>query len=444
MVSCFLLTVHQPPRRFGWWATALVLVVGTVRIGAIRGLIFPVRIAGGSMATTLVGTHLDLRCDDCDFPFECDAEPLPPTLHVVCPNCGFHQPLDGRQSPVPGQRVLIDQMAYHWRAPRRGELIAFRDPVDANRLSVKRLIGLPGEEVTVQSGDLFINRRRVHRTLDEQKQLAQCVYDDAYRGRRAPLRWRGGLPSSQWVARDGGFHNSGRPDRGDEAFDWLLYHHRSSYRGPAQGLENPIRDNCGYNQAVSRSLNTVRDLMLTCRIWLGAGVNQVAFSIHDGSDMLETEVRLADHRLILRRNDRMLATAAWPLDRQDRWLRVEYSTFDRQVQFAVDGRTLLQSQLPVDDRPARPTSCPVGIGVCGGAVEIKELRLYRDIYYLPPIGQAAWTVDNPVGDARWIVLGDNPAISVDSRHWAEAGLPRRLVVGRVLRVGSSREMDHGP
>ena len=53
-----------------------------------------------------------------------------------------------------GDYVLVDK-ATRW--PARGDLVVFTDPGDANELLVKRIVGLGGEEITVQGHDTYIN-----------------------------------------------------------------------------------------------------------------------------------------------------------------------------------------------------------------------------------------------------------------------------------------------
>ncbi len=50
----------------------------------------------------------------------------------------------------PGQRILVNRLSYQVRPPRRGELIIVRDPTDASRMLVRRVIGLPGEMVELR------------------------------------------------------------------------------------------------------------------------------------------------------------------------------------------------------------------------------------------------------------------------------------------------------
>ena len=434
-----LRTPNSWRRRLRWTLTCLGLLLAG-RLAAVRGLIVPVRIAGGSMAETLLGEHFELRCDDCQVDFNCDAQPPPASGEIVCPNCGFQQPLAENARRMPGQRVLVDRFAFLLSRPRRGDIVAFRDPLEPSRLAVKRLIGLPGERISITDGDLFIDGRRPIRSLGEQKRVATCVYDDSYRARRRPARWRASKKPSRWSPTSRGFRFSANgidtdsPNTGGDELEWLIYHHQASFAGPLHHRETPVVDNCGYNQEVSRTLNTVRDLLLSCQLKLSEQATDVAFRIHDGRELHQVTIDRPNRRVVLTGGGQRLAHADFDNDLQDSWIRVEYSTFDGELQFAVNGRTVIRHRDSAREGAWQPTSTPVGIGLSRGSAELTELRLSRDSYYLPPPGRSSWQTDNPFDRDCWIVLGDNGAVSIDSRHWAEAGLPRRLVMGRVLAM----------
>lgn len=59
----------------------------------------------------------------------------------------------------PGDRVLVNRLAYRWRPPRRGELVVFRHPEQPGLHTIKRLIGLPGERVALQDGQILVDGR---------------------------------------------------------------------------------------------------------------------------------------------------------------------------------------------------------------------------------------------------------------------------------------------
>ena len=56
-----------------------------------------------------------------------------------------------------GEFVVINRLAYRWASPERGEIIVFRYPLDQERRFIKRIIGLPGDKVSVQQGRVMVN-----------------------------------------------------------------------------------------------------------------------------------------------------------------------------------------------------------------------------------------------------------------------------------------------
>jgi signal peptidase I len=54
-------------------------------------------------------------------------------------------------------RVLINLLTYHFKEPERGDIIVFRCPTDQKRDYIKRVIALPGEEVEIKDGIVYIN-----------------------------------------------------------------------------------------------------------------------------------------------------------------------------------------------------------------------------------------------------------------------------------------------
>ena len=63
-----------------------------------------------------------------------------------------------------GDRLLIDRTAYELRKPRRWEPVVFRSP-DDGQLTVKRVVGLPGETIELRDGDVWIDGRVATKSL---------------------------------------------------------------------------------------------------------------------------------------------------------------------------------------------------------------------------------------------------------------------------------------
>lgn len=60
----------------------------------------------------------------------------------------------------PGQRLFVNRLAYASASPARGDVIVFPQPGEASPvLLIKRVVGLPGEEVEIRSGAVYIDGR---------------------------------------------------------------------------------------------------------------------------------------------------------------------------------------------------------------------------------------------------------------------------------------------
>ncbi len=55
------------------------------------------------------------------------------------------------------ERLVIEKFSYHFHGPRRGDVVVLRDPGGTPELLIKRVVGLPGERVTLADGKVYID-----------------------------------------------------------------------------------------------------------------------------------------------------------------------------------------------------------------------------------------------------------------------------------------------
>lgn len=126
------LTDHElmPHRRgFGAWAAALAHdLLGTILPAVVIALLIHAFLA---QATRVYGQSME------------------PNLHT-------------------NERLVIEKLSYRLHAPRRGDVVVLHDPAGSPELLIKRVIGLPGERITIANGRVFVDGQPI-----EEPYLAQ-------------------------------------------------------------------------------------------------------------------------------------------------------------------------------------------------------------------------------------------------------------------------------
>lgn len=54
-------------------------------------------------------------------------------------------------------RVIVEKLSYRFSEPKRGEVIVFKYPENEDITLIKRIIGLPGETLTIKDNIIYIN-----------------------------------------------------------------------------------------------------------------------------------------------------------------------------------------------------------------------------------------------------------------------------------------------
>ncbi len=188
----------------------------------------------GSMAEGLHGRHMDVDCPECGFQYQTTASDenadeidLKLVTTGKCPICRHVHRYD-RDKPnersFSGDRILVNKLSYVFGDPQRWDVIVFKFPGNATQNYIKRLIGLPGEQVRIFNGDIYtrpLNEPEsqfviARKPAAKQLTMMHKVHDSEYRSRtlnliRYPYRWRKvGFEKvdkydGPWSDRDGNF-----------------------------------------------------------------------------------------------------------------------------------------------------------------------------------------------------------------------------------------------
>ncbi|WP_197356525.1 signal peptidase I [Aureliella helgolandensis] len=154
----------------------------------------------GSMAPTLMGAHKDVVCEYCGEAYQASASEEfdsstgqlvgRVTLASTCSTCRGLNAYDFVQNPnavsFDGDRILVSKFDYVLSQPKRWDVFVFKYPDEARMNYIKRLIGLPGEKLQIQDGDIYaqstgqleIARKPPHKV----RAMRQIVSDTDHRG----------------------------------------------------------------------------------------------------------------------------------------------------------------------------------------------------------------------------------------------------------------------
>ncbi len=475
----------------------------------------------GSMAPTLLGQHVRVTCEQCGYTFKADwpqegrasttdgkqiLVPLQKPVEVICPMCHFPNVMPGsttkgepRAWPRHGDRILVHKYIYSLHEPTRWDVVVFKNPQSPEDNFIKRLVGLPGEELFIIDGNVYIRpldagaeswhiARKADR-LKVQQAVWQPVFDSAY------LPMDLGQPSRQRMDQVGQMHPWQNPWAPDQPEHWRIAGRRSyrydlasagtlhfDFLRAVEGTAVP-----GYGPMAFYPFNQFRpsdaheaieDVRLSVRFLpqtTGLAVTLQTTSRLDQPDSAAPDLTLrasidaqgaarleavdAQHqvRLLAQGQTQPLPVGvATP---------VELWYVDQQALLWVNGEIICQwrFELPLDTlrrRPPPQAYPQLSIGVSGAPVELLGVKVDRDLYYSASTGTLAapglgtllkrdnLRLGEPVriNPDRFFCLGDNSPSSNDGRFWSmvdewvrhryfHAGEQQEGLVPRELMIG---------
>lgn len=382
------------------------------------------------MAPHLYGAHVTLDCEACGFQATMRGDR--PIENPLCPNCGAaNSPGRLKRHPAPVVKVReLDQ------APERWKVYAFfvQHAAAAKRVTVKRLVGMPGEELTISEGDLWVDGSRVVKNWNQQRQLAVMVRDFQFlppgpSGTPLPPWETIGQPDD-WSITASEIRHQPTGSTGQfarlEYVNWAGYH-----TGQSRFEPTPVMDAQPFDPLEAGSLTPVADLLLEAELDSVDADFRLEWRLF--SEPLSIEFRASEQTLRIRAGEETVHESHWiPPPRGS---VIGCSTFDRSVTVAINEKPLVQVPIrltPTTDRDR--LSRPLALEGGKGKLILKGMKLYRDVYYCDRSetkGTEGGGKRYRLGADEYFFLGDNPAESIDSRDWTSPGLNLKQIIGSV-------------
>ena len=388
--------------------TSVLLLVLPMVLGCYGSTSIPAEIVGDSMAPLFCGTHLSQRCPNCDFTFVCRSGK--DLSSVQCPNCG--SPFTPQGRTLPADRVSVDSDS----TPRRWDVVAFEH---GGKRMVKRVVGLPGETVTMADGNVLIDGIVLIKPAEILEQTRQLVFDSKHRNPAA---------RAQLIADH------------DADIEWTNFRHQQNYPHtdslPVADWP-PIQDNSSYNQNVGRRLNDVDELAVRLDLTLQHGATfKLQRSIRKATYLLTLSVDESSGRYagaltsgIAERtfSGTFNTTAGRPFEAS-----ISFSNIDGRVTAGLNENVLVDvptkfGRQPISEQVNAPylkfgfNKPPLG--------SVARCRIWRDIHYFADAAPPKFQLPQSLERGAYFVLGDNVAVSRDSRHFG----PIKKVIGTVQK-----------
>lgn len=449
------------PRQFLQIMTLLLCLFLVVRTLGVE----PFGVPTGSMAEALIGNHRESVCPRCQYPVRVGQ----PSAHgrfvdfgaCRCPNCNGL--VDLTLAPeLPGDRLLVDKTTFEWRSPHRWEIAVFRCSADLDKPYVKRVVGLPGENIQIIGGDVYANGELARKTLEQIRETRIPFFDMNYApvqdgwqsrwlvepiaadpNRLIPWRFTPAVPVNADILQNSSLHlDATRSPIG------LTYRHWQLDRQDT----DPVRDWLHYNGPAPSTgrlrpmevvAPAVHDFCLECDLEIIAGTGSVACRLGDGGDYATAEIPIDTPQAATLQavEERALGEPVEPITRSalgftlqaGRTYHLEFAFVDRRIILAVDEQVIVPPlDLPPRDRRGGVRQ-PLQLGVRGAKVAVRNLKLYHDIHYR---SEGRHGVDRPhrLAADEYFMLGDNTTDSHDSREWPEPGVAETDFIGKPFLI----------
>jgi signal peptidase I len=329
---------------------------------------------------------------------------------------GSMQPtLMGNEETGIYDRIIVDKLSFHFRDPERFEVVVFKYPLDRSKNFIKRVCGMPDEELRIENGDLWTRKKPdepwkiLRRPPPIQREVWKRLDPDDARyatWRVDGPRWTSHTRAAVEARGDG---SARIPNDGASVVD----NYRDGYPGKMGSAI--IRRQAGGHP--------VGDLRVEGKVKPLAGCKLVTIELREGNRRYKLELpgpAAGDDAKPAIRTEGLPSSSDWKLptsvDAPRAWklsagksISFGAQNMDDMLELDVDGDKLLELEIP----SAADQASSITLRQDGDGADFTDLETYRDIYYTNEHGTTQFKI--PPGS--YVMLGDNTQDSSDSREW---------------------------
>ncbi len=417
----------------------------------------------GSMAPSLQGQHMDLECGNCGLRYRSgatipqvdpdDPDSLEELKHdhdidsTFCPICQYRTRMsatDPDHVSNKGDRILVNKFIYDFQDPERFDVIVFKNPNNGKQNYIKRLIGLPGDNILIENGDIYLMPAAGNGTYSKEiarkpskklRHVLQAVDDTDHIGSNLesiqwPSRWQPFDGMSNWEIQQSDGHPNFYSKATDET-NWLRYRHYQPLKedwpkilagqlperfqngvlppgrliGDQYAYNDSWVSNPNFNYRQNLGLHWVGDIGLECWADVKSSQGKLLLDVVEGGTHFTCEINVAtgiatllcdDSRVdtkVTFRNDageavekpkaqtNLKGTGNYHIEYVNADDRIHLWINNRLIDFDAANYTRTGIPVPTYDPQDPGDAEPVGIGSQGLDVDLSRLKVVRDIYY---------------------------------------------------------------
>jgi signal peptidase I len=323
-----------------------------------------------------------------------------------------------------GDRIMVTKFFYALADIARYDVIVFKFPLNQSRNFIKRVVGLPDEEILLYQGNLFAKR----------------AGDDDFHVTRRPPRtqeaiWINPASTRSFFETPADFERhwdvdgpppsvrDGQLSRNDDGETWLRFKSRL--------LEDPDE-------------HAVHDLRVAFELTPTNDKGEIVAEISNIYGKFELKVSAtSDATLTWRGKDETVSDGARARLELGRRTSIELGVYDGLAYAKIDGHSPRVEFIKTRKAMAAPLSGEpsIKVGARDATFTMRDLKVGRDIHYKASSRGRRFEEDVPyrIGPNKYVVMGDNVTSSHDSRGWTKQSY--KLASGELIEYESQQEFD---